>query len=61
MAPLIVGLGYDWAIGQDCEMHRRTRRAASPRSEWHAVGDLFDSARDGGTYAAANHHHLQAG
>ena len=30
--PLIAGVGYEWAIGEDRQVHRRTRRAGPSRS-----------------------------
>ena len=33
MAPLIVGLGYDWAFEADGQVHRRTDRPGPPRCE----------------------------
>ena len=44
MAPLIVGLGYDWAIGQTAKCIDELVALVRPEAN-DAVGDLFDSAR----------------
>ena len=59
MAPLIAGLGYDWAIEQTAQVHRGAGRTGPARHGREPTNSLFDRRRCRRFHAAADHDHLQ--
>ena len=57
MAPLISGVGYDWAIDKTRQMHPRTHRADLPRRGQEKRKPIRHYRRCG-VHPAARHHHL---
>ena len=60
MAPLIVGLGYDWALEQTAKCIGELVALVGPDANDDA-GGLFAEATANARPQAARHHHLQAG
>ena len=50
MAPLVVGLGYDWAIGETAKCIDELVALIRPDANKKSVGDLFDEAKSPSKY-----------
>ena len=57
MAPLVSGVGYDWAIDKTAKCIHELVALIHPEAD-SKIGNLFDDANPGGIHPAARLHHL---